>query len=109
MIDWVNVAFNALWIGGLAVMLAAFSYHNSLAGETSRRLRDVLSQASWRLPFTLGMLLTRVGFGYGLSERWWKRTIWMVLAISYGFQIVAALFQRQKKTDFRFLVGWRCG
>ena len=97
MIDWVNIALNALWILGLSTILAAFSYHRWLAGETSRRLRDVLAQPSWRLPFTVGMALTCVGFGYGLAVRWWEKTIWTALALSYAWQFVMVLRHRRKK------------
>ena len=96
MIDWVNVALNALWILGLSTILAAFSYHHWLAGETSRRLRDVLAQPSWKLPFTVGMVLTCVGFGYGLAEPWWARTLWTALAIACGGHLVIVLRQSRK-------------
>lgn len=91
MIDWVNVGLNALWILGLSIILAAFSYHHWLAAETSRRLRDVLAQPSWKLPFSLGMVLTCVGVGYGLADRWWEKTIWTALALSYAWQLVTVL------------------
>ena len=52
MIDWVNVALNALWILGLSIILAAFSYHQWLAGETASRLRELWSQPSWQIPFS---------------------------------------------------------
>ena len=97
MIDWVNVALNSLWILGLSIILAAFSYHHWLAGETSRRLRDVLAQPSWKLPFSVGMVLTCVGFGYALAQHWWEKTIWTALALSYGWQFVMALRHRQEK------------
>ena len=97
MIDWVNVAFNALWIAGLALILAAFSYHQWLAGETARRLRDVLSQPSWKLPFSAGMLLTCIGFSYGLAERWWEKTMWTALAAAYGWQLVTVFRRGRKK------------
>ena len=97
MIDWVNVALNALWIFGLAIIVAAFSYHRWLAGETSRRVRDVLTQPCWKLPFSLGMVLICVGVGYGLAGRWWEKAVWTALALSYGWQCVMAL-QMIRKT-----------
>jgi len=36
MIDWYMVAANGLWIAGLSVVVAAFSYHDWIARETSR-------------------------------------------------------------------------
>ena len=97
MVDWVSAVVNALWIVGLAIILAAFSYHQWLAGETSRRLRDVLSQPSWKILFAAGMVLTCVGVGYGLAEQWWEKPIWTTLAISFGWQLVMVFRQGRKK------------
>jgi hypothetical protein len=99
MIDWVNVALNALWILGLSVILAAFSYHHWLAAETSRPLRQVLSQPSWTVPFSSGMALSCVGFGYGLGVRWWERAIWTALSLVFAFQLLTTLRQGRRKTD----------
>ena len=99
MIDWRFVGVNSLWILGCSIILAAFSYHDWLARETARRLRDVLSQPSWKLPFSGGMLLVCFGFGFGLGERWWEKAIWTALAMSYGFQFVRVLRRGQKKAD----------
>jgi hypothetical protein len=41
MIDWVDLGFNALWILGLAILLAAFSYQRWLAYEYGRGRREV--------------------------------------------------------------------
>lgn len=97
MIDWVSLALNALWIVGLAVILAAFSYHDWLARETARRRREVMAQPSWTLPFSAGLLLTCVGVGYGLGGRWWEKATWTILAISFGWQFVMVLRQVRKK------------
>ncbi len=99
MIDWVNVALNALWILGLSILLAAFSYHHWLAGESSRRLRDVLAQPSFKLPFAAGMVLTCLGFGYGLSERWWEKGIWTALALFYTYELAMRLRRSRSKAD----------
>ena len=96
MIDWVAAALNALWIAGIALILAAFGYHHWLAGETARRLREVLAQPSWKLPFSTGMLLTCLGFACGLAGRWWEKGLWTALAVSYARQLVTAVRQRQK-------------
>src|SRR5438477_5766834 len=98
MIDWINVALNALWVVGLSVILAAFSYHHWLAAESSRPLRDVLSRPSWTVPFSAGMALTCLGFGYGLGSRWWERAIWTALAIVFTYELLTNLRQRQRKT-----------
>ncbi len=99
MIDWVGVALNAVWIAGLAIVLAAFSYHDWLARETDRRLRDVLALPSWKLTFFGGMLLACVGFAYGLSDRWWQKVIWMILALSFAYELMLLWRQGRPKGD----------
>ena len=90
MIDWYLVFTSSLWIFGLSIVLAAFSYHHWLAGETHRRLREQLKQASWLAPLCAGMTL--VGLGFGLSERarWWERIIWFVLAAWFAWDGIGA-------------------
>ena len=96
MIDWLSVALNAFWIAGLAVILAAFSYHQWLAAETSRRLPAVLTQPSWKIPYSAGMLLTCLGFGFGVTTRWWERTAWTLLALSYAFELSRNLGRKRQ-------------
>jgi hypothetical protein len=84
-IDWYFVFTNSLWILGLSVVLAAFSYHHWLAGETGRRLREQFRESGWLLPFSTGMFLVGVGFGLAESARWWERTIWLALAASFAW------------------------
>lgn len=91
MIDWVALGFNALWMLGLAILLAAFSYHRWLAHEYGRALRDVLSQRSWKLTFTSAMLLVCGGVAGGIVERWWERMIWTALGAAYGYKLVIVL------------------
>jgi hypothetical protein len=97
MIDWIHLGPTALWIIGLATILATLSYHHWAAGATSRRLRDVLARASWRLPFSAGMVLTSLGFGYGPGVRWWVKIIWTALALSYGYQLAQVVRERRRK------------
>ena len=91
MIDWVNVVLNAIWILGLSIILAAFSYHHWLAAKTSRPLRQVLSQPSWTVPFSSGMVLACVGFGYGVEDRSWERAVWTALALVFVYHLVIDL------------------
>jgi hypothetical protein len=97
MIDWVDLGFNALWILGLAILLAAFSYQRWLAYECGRSLRAVLSQRSWRLTFTGGMLLVCGGVAGGIVERWWERMIWTALGTVFGYRLVLVLRRPDKR------------
>jgi hypothetical protein len=94
MIDWPVVALNAVWVFGLAIILAAFSYHHWLAAETPRDLREALSEPSWKLSLSIGLLLTCVGVGYGVVHRWWERTAWTALALACAYQLAMDLRRR---------------
>ena len=101
MIDWGMVASNSLWILGLSVLLAAFSYHDWLAGKTGQRRRDLFTKRSFLLPCTLGLFLTCAGWGIGQAVRWWEKAIWFVLAATFGWGMLRLLAEayRQSKTD----------
>ena len=90
MIDWWFVAVNALWILGLSIILAAFSYHDWLRHATGRRWKELRARPSWRFPFSGGMLLFCLGMGLGREMAWWERTLWGLLAASFALQTVMA-------------------
>lgn len=87
MIDWWLVSSSALWILGLSVLLAAFSYHYWLAQETGGRLRDQFKTGAWTLSCSLGMTLVSVGLAAGLHATWWERLFWGALAVSFAWQL----------------------
>ena len=101
MIDWWLVFTSALWILGLSIVLAAFSYHDWLRRETGRRLREMFSQPSWRLWSSAGLLLFCVGWGAGRGMQWWERVLWGALAVSFGWDAgrlaLAAVKERFRK------------
>ena len=96
MIDWYLVATSALWILGASILLAAFSYHQWLAGERGRRLRDQWRERSWQRASAAGMLLFCLGFGLSGGSRWWERVAWLVLATVFAVQGFHALRQRDE-------------
>jgi uncharacterized membrane protein YtjA (UPF0391 family) len=58
MIDWLNVAANALWIIGCSILLAAFSYASWAASENKQRISISLrSKGVWRALHTGGILV----------------------------------------------------
>jgi hypothetical protein len=84
MIDWLGVATNGLWLLGLAVSLAVFTYADwSVAyrsWETRYRLRDMWGQAAVRRLFWGSLMLFCVGVALS-GGRWWERILWGVLAV----------------------------
>jgi hypothetical protein len=91
LIDWVALGFNALWVLGAAILLAAFSYLRWLADESGRPLRDLTSTRSWTITFTAGVLLLCAGIAGGIVERWWERAIWIALAAASAYRMALAM------------------
>ncbi|MBK8986050.1 MAG: hypothetical protein IPM39_08210 [Chloroflexi bacterium] len=80
MINWFSVFINSFWIVGLALLLAAFSYHYWLAGDSQRPLRTQLDAPSFLKPFWLGMALVGIGLA-GTSQPLWETGIWTFFAL----------------------------
>jgi hypothetical protein len=86
-IDWWMVGTNSLWVLGLSILLAAFSYHSWLATEIARPRRDAFDTRSWRLAFAGGMMLTCAGWGLSQGRAWWDRTLWTLLAAWFSWRL----------------------
>lgn len=91
MIDWYGVFRNALWILGLAVAFAAFSYTDWWRGQQRPRLslRQALSLPNFQAPFSLGMVLFCLGLALS-SRRWWEIAVWAVLGVLFAWQAGAS-------------------
>lgn len=79
-IDWLAVLFNAFWILGLAVLLAAFSYQHWLARQTNIGLKEQLYTSAFGKAFWFSFVLVAIGLA-GTSQRSWEAIIWAVFAI----------------------------
>jgi hypothetical protein len=80
MIDWQSLFLNSLWIVGLAILLAGFSYHYWLALETQQRVRLVWQRPSWQRFAWLGLAFFAAGLA-GTSPRWWETVIWIIFLL----------------------------
>jgi hypothetical protein len=89
-IDWPFVATHALWILGLAVILAAFSYHNWLRQELGRSFRTQWREPGWRVPHYAGLILIAVSMVLMAGAPVWERAVWAVLAMVWSRQAYAA-------------------
>ena len=85
MIDWYFVFTHSLWILGLALALAAFSYHDWLRKELNRPLRQQVHEPSFRFLLNTGFLLVAAAFMLFESSRWWERALWFLLGCSFGW------------------------
>jgi hypothetical protein len=90
MIDWPNLFFNALWIVGLAIALAAASYASWEASIYKDRLSARLRRTAILGALNLAGLLFALGLA-GSSGRLFEKLLWLLLAAIFLFQIVAAL------------------
>ncbi|MFO7682815.1 MAG: hypothetical protein R6X34_22480 [Chloroflexota bacterium] len=79
-INWFSVFINLFWVVGLAVLLAAFSYHAWLAGEEERPLKLQLNQTAFQKYFWLSVALIAIGLA-GTSQRTWEILIWTIFTL----------------------------
>ncbi len=75
MINWQSLIFNSFWLMGLALLLAAFSYHYWLAGQNSRQLRLQLSEPGFLKPAWLSLVFVGIGLA-GSSQATWELVLW---------------------------------
>jgi hypothetical protein len=90
MIDWAFVAVHGLWILGLSIVLAAFSYHDWLRQERGVPLRVQLREPGWRLPLYSGLLLVASAFVLMRGRALWERALWAALGSSFAWDALAA-------------------
>lgn len=84
-----SVIANSFWIVGLAVLLAAFSYHYDIAQRQGHGLRRQLGQRSFTLAAWLSATLVSIGLA-GTSDRLWEAAIWLAFTIYGAVNLVAA-------------------
>jgi len=96
LIDWWLVFSAGLWILGLSVVVAAFSYHHWLAKEGNRGLRRQFREPTWSVSFATGMTLVSAGFALGRVVAWWERALWLVMMLSFGWQLAQAASEMKR-------------
>lgn len=92
------VVKNGLWILGLSILLAAWSYARYTAYETHVKTRDKLNEPKYALVVDLGLLLFISGMA-ATETRWWGRILWILLGISIIVQRVLRIRELQTATD----------
>lgn len=79
-INWPSIIINSFWIIGLAILLAAFSYHYWLAHEENRRLRDQLNQPAFQQFYWLSFVCVGIGLA-GTSQKTWEMIVWIIFTL----------------------------
>ncbi len=90
MIDWYNLAANALWILGLAIALAVISHASWQASLHHERLRLRLGQPGYQVFLDVAAVLFCAGMA-ATSRRVWEIILWSGLAVLF---IAQAFFER---------------
>lgn len=89
MIDWLAVLINSLWILGLSILLASFSYQYWLAGQVKRPLRAQLNTPSFLQSFWLSLGLISAGLA-GSSQTWWETSLWTLFTLLSLYNLFTA-------------------
>lgn len=95
MLNVLDVIYNALWILGLAVLLAVWSYARYTAQVKGVRVRDKLDELKYALVLNSGLLLFLCGMAL-TEDRWLARILWLLLGIAVVAES-ALRIQRHKK------------
>lgn len=101
MIDWFALIFNSLWVLGLAVILAAASFHHWNASRHHTSLRTQFQQQSFAAWGWLGLTLIALGLA-GTSQPLWQQLLWSAFAIInaiFAYQAWRAWFVRQDNAE----------
>jgi len=95
MIDVWGVFSNSLWILGLAVLLAVWSYASYEAGRRKQRIRHVTHEFGYALALNAGMVLFLAGMAT-TEDRWWARVLWIVIGLGVIAESVWRIIQHRK-------------
>lgn len=86
-INWVSLLFHVVWIIGLAVILATFSYHHWQANQQNRPLREQLRLPGFVRPVWMGVILVTIGLA-GTSQTVWEAIVWVILSLVALFNLL---------------------
>jgi len=83
--DSLTSVYHALWIIGLALILASFSYCHWLAHQQQSNLKQILNRYTFQFPLRLGLILICVSL-IGLAQSWWEQLIWFLFVVIFTRQ-----------------------
>jgi multisubunit Na+/H+ antiporter MnhB subunit len=84
LINWPMVAFAALWIIGLAVILSALGFAYYEAGQADEKLRARLRRPIYQRAVNIGLTLFCLGM-IGSADALWERVLWGLFAAVFAF------------------------
>jgi heme A synthase len=95
MIDVWGVFANSLWILGLAVLLAVWSYASYEAGRRKQKVRHITRELGYSLTLNAGLVLFLAGMA-ATEDRGWARGLWIVLGLGVIAESVWRIVQHRK-------------
>jgi len=95
MIDWFNLAANALWILASANALATLSYASWRASQRGEKFGAILREFPYQVSFDLSGVLFCLGLA-GASSKSWEIGCWLVLTALFIAHLVAGMVQRRR-------------
>jgi hypothetical protein len=97
MIDWFGLLSNSLWVLGLAIALAAFSYISWQASTQNERTLSLLKTPGSLTAFSIAGLLFCAGLA-ATSDAILEIVIWGVLVVLFLIQIIINARQIKRRT-----------
>ena len=98
LIDWPLVARSALWILGLSVIVAAWSYASYWATVHGERHRVAFGRPGFLLPFAGGMALFCAGLAWGAASLV-ERILWIALLLGFLYMGVSEARRARSAND----------
>ena len=98
MIDWASLAFNGLWVMGVAVILAALSHSSYEAQRQGERLRTQLAAPGFQAWLSVGLALISLGLAL-IGPRWWERVLWGLFCVTSVWQLWIAWREWKAESD----------
>lgn len=95
MIDWYNLAANALWILGCSVVLAALSFASWEASRSRERMITHLKRPAQQAALALGGMLTFLGL-VAVESNLLARVIYAALA-ALSFLVMLSALRAMRK------------
>jgi len=95
MIDWFNLAVNALWILACALALAILSYASWSASLQHEKLQKILVLPRYQISIYIAGILFCLGLA-GTSNEWWEIMLWIILVAVFTGQTAIIFFKNTK-------------
>ena len=98
LIDWPSLARNALWILGLSIVLAAWSYVSWLAAQRKVRTWRATGWPAFEVPAAAGLMLFAVSLAWG-ATRTWERLLWIAAGVGLSGPVRAGVAGKRDDGD----------